>query len=77
MVALPEGEVVGVVRGGDLDRAGAEVAADPFVEDDGNFAVHERQQKLFAVQMQVALVFGMNGYGNVAEHGFRACRSYS
>jgi hypothetical protein len=38
VVALAEGEVVGVVGGGDLDGAGAEVAADPGVEDDGDLA---------------------------------------
>ena len=32
----------------------------------------ERQAQLFAVEMEVALVFGMNGDGRVAEHGFRA-----
>ena len=72
MMALAEGEVVGVVRGRDFDRAGAELAADPLVEEDGNFAVHQRQAQLLAVEMQVALVFGMNGDGHVAEHGFGA-----
>ena len=74
MVPLANGEVVGVVRRGDLHGAGAEVAADPLVEDDGNFAVHQRQAQLFAVQMQVALVLGMNGNGHIAEHGLRAGR---
>ena len=72
IVALAECEVVGVVGGRDLDRAGAEVAADPFVEDDGDFAADERQAELFAVEMQVALVFRMDGDGGVAEHGFGA-----
>jgi hypothetical protein len=72
MMALAEGEVVGIVRGRHLHRAGAELAADPLVEDDGNLAAHQRQAQLFAVQMQVALVLGMNGHGRVAEHGLRA-----
>ncbi len=38
MVPLAEGEVVGVVGGRHLDRASAEVAADPFVKHDGDFA---------------------------------------
>ncbi len=38
VVALAEGEVVGVVCGCDFDGSGAEVAADPFIEDDGDFA---------------------------------------
>jgi hypothetical protein len=32
----------------------------------------KRQAELFAVEMQVALVFGMDGDGGVAEHGFGA-----
>ena len=72
MVPLAEGEVVGIVRGRDLDRAGAELAAHPVVENDGNLAIHQRQAQLFAVQMQVALVLGMNGDGDVAEHGLGA-----
>ena len=72
MMALAQGKVVGIVRGRHLDRAGAEVAADPLVENDGDFAADERQAQLFAVQMQVALVLGMNGHGHVAEHGLGA-----
>ena len=72
MVALADCKVVGVVRRGHLDGAGAEVATDPFVKNDGNFAVHQRQAQLLAVQMQVALVLGMNGNGDVAEHGLGA-----
>ena len=74
MVPLAEREVVGIVRGRHLHRAGAELAADPLVEHDGNLAIHQRQAQLFAVQMQVALVLGMNGHGHVAEHGFGARR---
>ena len=73
-MALAEGKVVGVVRRSHLHRAGAEVAADPLVEDDGNLAVHQRQAQFLAVQMQIALVLGMNGHGHVAEHGFGARR---
>ena len=76
IVALPEGEVVGVVGGCNLDGAGAEVAADPGVEDDGDLTADERQAELFAVEMQVALVLGMNGDGGVAEHGFGARGGY-
>ena len=38
---LAESEIVGVVRGRDLDGAGAEVAADPFIEDDGDLAAYQ------------------------------------
>ena len=69
-------EVVGIVRGRDLHRAGAELAAHPGVDHDGNLAIHQRQPQLFAVQVQVALVLGMNGDGRVAEHGLRARRRH-
>ena len=57
MMPLAEREVIGIVRGRDFDGAGAEVAADPLVEHDGNLAIQERQAQLFAVEMEVALVF--------------------
>ena len=72
MVPLADGEVVGIVRGSHLHRTSAEFAANPRVDDDGDLAIHQRQAQLFAVQMQVALVLGMNGNGGIAEHGFRA-----
>ena len=74
MMALAEREVIGIVRGRDFDCAGTELAADPLIEHDGNFAIQERQAQLFAVEMEVALVFGVNGDGRIAEHGFRARR---
>jgi hypothetical protein len=76
IVALAECEVVGIVCRGYLDRAGAEFAADPLVEDDGDLAVHQWQAELLAVEMEVALVFRMNGYGYVAEHGLGAGGCY-
>ncbi len=72
MVALAQSKIVGVVRRGHLDGAGAEVAADPFIENDGNLTGDERQAEFFPAQMKVALVFRMNGYGYVAEHGLGA-----
>ena len=76
MMPLADGEVVGIVRGRDLHRAGAELAADPRIDHDGDFAIHQRQAQLFAMEMQVALVLGMNGDGRIAEHGLRARRGY-
>ena len=38
-MALADGEVVGVVRGRDLDGAGAELGLGPVVGEDGDFAV--------------------------------------
>ncbi len=39
VVALADGEVVGVVRGCDLDGAGAELGLGPVVGEDGDLAV--------------------------------------
>ena len=75
MVALAQCKIIGIVRRRHFHCAGTEVAADPFVEDDGDLAAHQRQPKLFTMQMEVALVFRMNGYGHIAEHGFRASSS--
>jgi hypothetical protein len=71
MMALADGEVVGVVRGSNFYRAGAEVAADPLVENNGNFAADERQAEFLAVQVQIALVFRMNGNRRIAQQCFR------
>ena len=38
VVALADGEVVGVVRGGDFDGSGAELGFGPVVGEDGDFA---------------------------------------
>ena len=70
-VALADGVVVGIVRRRDFDRAGAELRADPRVGDDGDFAPNERHAHACALQMAVALVDGMDGDGDVAEHGLR------
>ena len=44
IVALADLEVVRVVRGRDFDDASAEFAVDVRVGNDGNFAIHQRQQ---------------------------------
>ena len=77
-MALADGEVVGIVRGGDLDGAGAELGLGPVVGEDGDFAVGlsgggaERQLDELADEVLVALVVGIDGDGNVAEHGLGA-----
>ncbi len=68
-VPLPQGEIVGVVRGRHLDRAGAEFAADPGVGHDGNLASGQRQAEHLPVQVGVALVVRVNRDRDVAQHG--------
>ena len=81
VVPLADGKVVGIVRGSDLDRAGAELRVGPLVGDDGDFAVcaavdaGERHDDVLADERFVALVGGVDGDGGVAEHGLgpRGC----
>ena len=66
-MALADGVVVEVVRRGDLDAAGAELAVDIVVGDDRDVAAGERQLDGLADQVGVALVFGMHHHRDVAE----------
>ena len=68
-LALPQGEIVGVVRGRHLDRAGTEVAAHPGVGHDGNLASGQRQAQHLAVQVSIAFIVRVNGDRDVAQHG--------
>ena len=70
----PDLEIVEIMRGGDLDRAGAFFGIGIFVGDDRNQAADERQPHLFALKMEVALIFRMDRDRRIAEHGFGARR---
>jgi len=63
--------VVGVVRGRDLDDAGAEILVHVFVGDDRHQAAGDGQLDQLADQVGVALVFGVHHHGGVAQHGLR------
>lgn len=73
-VALADLEVVGVVRRGHLDGAGAELRVDVLVGDDRDPASGERQFDLRADEVRVALVVGVDGDGRVTEHRLGAGR---
>src|ERR1035438_9111281 len=47
IVTCPKRKVVGIVGRGYFHRASAEFEADPFIEDDGDFAGHQRKAELF------------------------------
>ena len=61
VVPLAQGEVVGIVRGGDLDGTGAELRVGPVVAHDGDAAggfageLAEREGQLQADEVAVAL----------------------
>ena len=71
IVALAHLKVVGVVCGGHLHRAGAELHVHIIVGHHGDLPVHQRQNDLFAHQIGVALVVGVHGHAGIAQHGLR------
>ena len=60
LIALADKEVVGVVRGRDLHDAGAELAVDVVVGDDGDLAAGERQDDGLADEVRIAVVLGVH-----------------
>ena len=72
VVAQAHLKVVGVVGGGHLHAAGAEVHLHILVGHDGDLPVHQGQDAGLAHQVLVALVVGVHGHAGVAQHGLRA-----
>ena len=68
-VSLADLEVVVVVAGGDLQCAGAELGGDGLVGDDGDDAPQDGEDGAAAHEVCVAVVFGVDGHGGVAEQG--------
>ncbi len=68
----PDGVVIEIMGGGDLDAAGAELGVGVFVGDDGDAPSRQRQFYPFTDQMLVARVLRVYGHGAVPEHGLRA-----
>ena len=73
-VVAPDLEVVGIVAGSDLQRAGAEVGLHVGVRDDLQPASHERQDHGLADHAGVALVVGIHRDRRVGQHRLRAHR---
>ena len=71
VVPLPHLEVVGIVERGDLHQPGAELAVDRRVGHERQAPADQRQDRRLAVEMEVALVLGMEGDGGVAQHRLR------
>ncbi len=67
-VAAADLEVVGVVPGGDLQRAGAEFGLDVVVGDDLQLAADQRQDRLLPHQPTVPLVVRVHGDRHVGQH---------
>ena len=73
-VAPPDFIVGEVVRGRDLDAAGAELRIHRLVRHDGDFPAGQRQAHHPADELPVPFIGGMHGHAGVAQHGLRACR---
>ncbi len=65
-------EVVGIVAGRDLQRAGAELGLDVGVGDDRQPAADEREDRRLPHEPRVALVVGVHRDRRVGEHRLRA-----
>ena len=61
-------EIVEVVAGGDLDRAGALLGIGILVGDDRDAAADDRQEHVAAMQVAEPLVVGMDRDAGVAQH---------
>ena len=61
-------EVVGVVAGGDLERAGAELGVDVLVGDHRQPAADQRQHRVLADHVAVAVVVGVDRDRGVGQH---------
>ncbi len=66
-VVAADREVGRVVAGRDLQRAGAELGLDALVGDDRHAPLDERDDRLLADEILVALVVGVHRDGDVAE----------
>ena len=72
IVALADNEVVEIVRGGDLHRAGAFFRVGVGVGDDRDQPAHERQDGVLADQVREGGVLRVHRDRGVAEHRLRA-----
>ena len=71
-VPLADKEVVGVVRGRDLDAPRSEPDFHIVIGDNGDFPTHDRQNQRLADQMPGCLIIRVDRNGGITEHGFRA-----
>ena len=72
IVAPAHLEVVEVVGGSDLDRAGALLRIGIFIGDDRDAPSDQRQNDVLPDEIRVAFVVRMHGHRGVAEHGLRS-----
>ena len=72
IMALTDFKVGLVVRGRDLERAGAELDVDMLVGDDRNFRLRKRPQHLASNVLGEARILRVHRHRDIAHQGFRA-----
>lgn len=73
-MALPDFEVLGIVRRSDLEHAGAELRIDGCVGDDRHPALRQRNSDSAPQQVAIALVLGMDCHRHVGKDRLRTHR---
>ena len=73
-VPAPDLKIIGVMTGGDLQGAGAELGVDIGVRDNRQSPPDQRQQAVVAEEIGVARVLRVDGNRGVGEHRLRAHR---
>src|SRR5260370_8758534 len=72
VVALSDLKVVGIVRRRDFYGAASKLRISKVIGDDWNLPIDERKPQLFAYQLGVTRVFGIDGDRGIAKHRLRA-----
>ena len=57
----------------DLHRTGSLLGVGVVIRDDFQTSTGNRQDRVFANDIRIALVFGMHGHAGIPQHGFRTC----
>ena len=73
VVTLSYEEVVGVVRGSDLNTARTEADLNVIVGDNGNFPANDGKYQGFSDKMLCIFILRVHCNGSITEHGFRTC----
>ena len=76
VVRLPDGVVIGVMRRGDLEGAGAEGAVHVFIRDHRDAPVEHGHQHFLADVFLIAFILRVHRHGGIAEDGFGAGGSH-
>ena len=72
LVALANGEIVGVMGGGHLHAARAELGIHVGIGHDRNLPAHQRQRQALTHQLGIAGIGRVHGHARIPQQGFRA-----